>query len=41
VGPFLYAAEGRSILAHVIDLRTRRETFSSAGANLVWSLLVP
>jgi hypothetical protein len=41
VGPFLYAAEGKSILGHVIDLRTRRETFSSADASLVWSLLVP
>jgi hypothetical protein len=41
VGRYLYAAEGKSILAHVIDLRTRRETPTSADANLVWSLLVP
>jgi hypothetical protein len=41
VGPYLYAAEGKSILAHVVDLRTRRETPTNAGADLVWSLLVP
>ena len=40
-GRFLYAAEGTSILAHVIDLRTGREASTSAHANLVWSLLVP
>jgi hypothetical protein len=41
VGPYLYAAEGNSILAHIVDLRTRRETPTNAGADLVWSLLVP
>jgi hypothetical protein len=41
VGRYLYAAEATSILAHVVDLETRRETPTSAGANLVWSLLVP
>jgi hypothetical protein len=40
-GRYLYAAEGSSTLAHVVDLKTRRETPTSAGANLVWSLLVP
>lgn len=40
VGRYLYAGEQQSLLAHVVDLRTRRETTSSADANLVWSLLV-
>jgi hypothetical protein len=40
-GRYLYAAEGSSILAHVVDLRTRRETPTGAGANVVWSLLAP
>jgi hypothetical protein len=41
VGRYLYAAEGSSILAHIVDLKTRREIPTSAGANLVWSLLAP
>jgi hypothetical protein len=41
VGPYLYGAEGTSILAHEVDLRTRRELPTNASANLVWSLLLP
>jgi hypothetical protein len=41
VGRYLYAAEATSILAHEVDLTTRRETPTNADANLVWSLLVP
>jgi hypothetical protein len=40
VGRYLYAAEGTSILAHEVDLTTRREMPTNADANLVWSLLV-
>ena len=41
VGPYLYAAEGRSILAHVVDLQTRREMPTNAGADVVWSCWCP
>jgi hypothetical protein len=39
VGRYLYAAD--RLRAHVIDLRTGRELPTTAGADVVWSLLEP
>jgi hypothetical protein len=41
VGSYLYAGEATNSGGHVVDLRTRGESLSTADANLIWSLLVP